>query len=132
MTAVATLSAADLAGMRDTLTSSLPDSCTLILDTPTPDGAGGSTTAPVDIATVACRVSPLRLTRSSKEAEIVQAGRVTEESLWTITLEHGTSIDPRYRISNAGREFEVVETLAPRTWELDVRVSAKLINSGAG
>lgn len=126
------LSAADIAGMQDTLTASLPDSCTLLLDTLTSDGAGGATASPVTVATVACRVSPLRLTRSSKEAEIVQAGRVTEESLWTITFPAGTTVDPRYRIGNAGREFEVVETLAPRTWELDVRVSAKLINSGAG
>jgi hypothetical protein len=119
--------------MQATLVESLPDTCTLILDVPSSDGAGGETTTPpVSPPAVACRVSPLRLTRSSKEGEIVEAGRVVEESLWTITLAAGTVIDPRYRIGNAGREFEVVETLAPRTWELDVRVSAKLVNRGAG
>lgn len=126
------LTAADLAGMRATLTASLPDTCTLVVDTRTSDSAGGSTSTQGSPVTVACRISPLRLTRSSKDAEIVQVGRVTEESLWTITLPTGTTIDPRYRIGNAGRTFEVVETLAPRSWELDVRVSAKLINSGAG
>jgi hypothetical protein len=126
------LSTTDLAAMAEQLTESLPDTCTLVVDTLASDGAGGQTATPGAPVSVACRVSPLRLTRSSKEAEIVQAGRVTEESLWTITLPAGTSINPRYRIGHAGRTFEVVETLAPRTWELDVRVSAKLINSGAG
>src|SRR5881394_1139630 len=110
------LSAADLASMQATLTGSLPDSCTLVVDTDTSDNAGGSTATPGSPVTVACRVSPLRLTRSSKEAEIVQTGRVVEESLWTITLPAGTTIDPRYRIGHMGRTFEVVETLAPRTW----------------
>lgn len=126
------LSAADLAGMQATLTESLPDTCTLLHDTMTSDGAGGATVASTSSASVACRVSPLRLTRSSKEAEIVEAARVVEESLWIITLPHGTTVDPTYRIGNGGREFEVVEALAPRTWELDVRVSAKLLNQGAG
>jgi hypothetical protein len=126
------LSAADLAGMQATLTESLPDTCTLLLDTLMSDGAGGSTVASTSSTTVACRVSPLRLTRSSKEAEIVEATRVIEESLWIITMPHGTVVEPRYRIGNGGREFEVVEALAPRSWELDVRVSTKLLNQGAG
>jgi len=126
------LTAADLAGMQATLTASLPDTCTLIVDTLTSDGAGGSTLTPSSPVSVACRVSPLRLTRSSKEAEIIQTGRVTEESLWIITLPAGTALDPRYRIGHSARTFEVVESLAPRTWEVDVRVSAKLINSGVG
>jgi hypothetical protein len=103
-----TLSAADLAGMRDTLTASLPDTCTLVVDTLTSDGAGGETTTASSPVTVACRVSPLRLTRSSKDAEVVQSGRVIEESLWTITMPTGTTVDPRYRISNGSRTFEVV------------------------
>jgi len=57
---------------------------------------------------------------------------VIEESLWMTTLAAGTVVDPRYRIVHRGREYEVVEALAPRTWELDVRVSTRLINAGAG
>src|SRR3954464_1921972 len=105
------LSTADLVSMQDALTESLPDTCTLILDTLASDGAGGQTASPVTQATVACRVSPLRLTRSSKEAEIVQTGRVIEESLWIITLPAGTVVDPRYRVGHQGREFETVEVL---------------------
>jgi hypothetical protein len=126
------LDAADLASMQSTLTGSLPDTCTLLLDTTTPNRSGGQHKTGTSSTSVACRVSPLRLTRSSRDAEIVQAGRVVEESLWIITLPTGTVIDPRYRIGHASREFEVVEALAPRSWGLDVRVSAKLINSGKG
>lgn len=126
------LSTADLDSMTATLTGSLPDACTLVVDTLMSDGAGGATAMPGSPVSVACRVSPLRLTRSSKDGEIVQAGRVTEESLWTVTLPAGTTIDPRYRVGHAGRQFEVVEVLSPRTWEIGVRVSAKLVNSGAG
>lgn len=126
------LSVGDLASMQATLVASLPDSCALVLDALTSDGAGGETAVAATIATVACRVSPLRLTRSSKDAEIIQTGRVTEESLWIITLPAGTELDPRFRVVHGARTFEVVESLAPRTWEVDVRVSAKLINSGAG
>lgn len=126
------LSVQDIAAMQATLLASLPETCTLVLDTMVSNGAGGATATPVTIATVACRVSPLRLTRSSKEAEVLQTGRVTEESLWTITLPFGTVITPRHRIGAPGGEFEVVEVLAPRSWGLDVRVSAKYLNSGAG
>lgn len=126
------LTAEEVSSMQATLTASLPDSCDLVLDTLASDGAGGETATPATVATVACRVSPLRLTRSSKDAEVIVTGRVTEESLWIITLPAGTALDPRYRIVHGSRMFEVVEALAPRTWEIDVRVSAKLINSGAG
>lgn len=126
------LTADEISSMQATLMASLPDSCDLVLDTLTSNGAGGDTAAPAVQATVACRVSPLRLTRSSKEAELLVTGRVTEESLWIITVPAGTVLDPRYRIVNRGRAFEVVEVLGPRSWELDVRISAKLINSGAG
>jgi hypothetical protein len=126
------LSVDDLAGMVDTLTESLPDTCTLLHDTTTSNGAGGQRVTGVTSTSVACRVSPLRLTRSSKEAEVIEVGRVAEESLWTATFPDGTVLDPTYRIGHEGREFEVVEVLAPRSWGLDVRCTAKLVNSGAG
>jgi hypothetical protein len=126
------LTAEDLAGMVDTLTDSLPDTCVLSLDVLATDHAGGQSVSSTTTTSVACRMSPLRLTRSSKEAEIVEATRVVEESLWICTLPAGTVVDPRYRITHAGRAFEVVEALAPRSWGLDVRVSTKLLNQGAG
>lgn len=126
------LSATDLAGMQATLTESLPDICTLELDTLTSDQAGGHTAAAGAPVSVACRVSPLRLTRSSAQAETVEVERVVEQSLWIITLPVGTEVTPTHRIGHAGREFEVVEVLSPRSWNLSVRASCKLVNSGEG
>ena len=121
-----------ISGMVATLTASLPDTCTLVVDTLAYDGAGGQVATPGTPVSVACRVAPLRLTRSSKDAEVVQSGRVVEESLWIITLPSGTTVNPQYRVTHGAQTFEVVEALAPRSWEIDVRVSSKLINSGAG
>ena len=126
------LSAADLSGVVSTLTASLPDTCTFVVDTLTSDGAGGHTATPSSPTTVACRVSPLRLTRSSADAELRQVGRIIEQSLWVITLPHGTTVTPLYRITNAGRDFEIVEVLSPRSWDLDVRISCRLVNEGRG
>jgi hypothetical protein len=126
------LSVDDLAGMIDTLDESLPDSCALVVDTLVSDGAGGHTTTPSAPVTVDCRVAPLRLTRSSADAEIAETGRIVPQSLWVITLPHGTTITSEHRITHQGRVFEAVEVLSPRTWDLDVRVSARLLNEGRG
>lgn len=128
----ALLSASDVLAMQATMDDSLPDTCTLVVDTLTSDGAGGHTAAPGSPVSVACRVSPLRLTRSSANAEALEVARVIEQSLWLITMPYGTTIGPAYRIGHTGRTFEVVEVLSPRTWGIDTRASCKLVNAGAG
>lgn len=126
------LSATDLADMRATMIESLPDSCVLKVDTLTSDAGGGQTAAPSAGTTVACRVSPLRLTRSSANAEVVEVERAIEQSLWLVTMPEGTTVTPMHRIYHLGREFEVVEVLSPRTWNLATRASCKLVNAGQG
>lgn len=126
------LTAADLAAMQATLTGSLPDTCTLVVDTLASDHAGGQTATPGTPVTVACRVSPLRLTRSSADAEAASVGRILEQSLWIVTLPVGTVLTPEHRVTHLGRTFEVVEVLSPRTWGVDVRASCKLLNAGEG
>lgn len=126
------LSAADLAAMQGTLTGSLPDTCTFAVPTLTPDGGGGHSSSAGTPTTVACRVAPLRLTRSSADAEVLQEGRIIPQSLWVFTLPHGTVLTSEHQITHAGRIFEVVEVLSPRSWDLDVRVSGRLLNEGNG
>lgn len=126
------LSAADLLLMQATMDDSLPDTCVLTFDTLTSDGAGGQTATPSAGTSIACRVSPLRLTRSSANAETIEAGRVIEQSLWLVTMPYATTVAPEYRITHTGRTFEVVEVLSPRSWGVDTRVSCKLVNAGAG
>ncbi|MHB8398433.1 MAG: head-tail adaptor protein [Candidatus Limnocylindrales bacterium] len=126
------ISAAEMTAMQATVTASLPDTCTLILDTLASDGAGGQTATPnPSPPSVACRLWPIRLNRSAM-AEVIKDARVTEESTWVVTLPFGTTVDPRYRIGNAGREFEVSEVLGPRSFGVDVRLLCRLIDVGAG
>lgn len=133
------LSTADLEAMRATMDGSLPDICSLVRDTTESDGAGGHIATPGDPVLVECRVSPLRLTRSSANAEVVEVERVIEQSLWLITLPQGTVVTPEHRIGHNGialdpdaRWFEAVEVLSPRSWDLSTRVSSKLVNQGLG
>ena len=125
------LSAADLAGMQATLTASLPDSCDLVLETLTSDGAGGETVGTPTTTTVACRVSP-NVSRTLRNAEISVSERVIADSPWLITLPAGTVVTEQHRIVTGGREFEVQAVFAPLSWELAVRVFCRLLNGGAG
>lgn len=130
------LTADDLAGMRATLNESLPDTCTLVLDTLTKDSAGGHTRTPVDGATVPCRITPRQAATASgqiKDSEIESVGRVLTQAPWLITFPSTVAFDERYRIRHQdGREFETVAILGPRTWGLDVRVLCRILNHGAG
>lgn len=126
------LSTADLEAMRSTMVESLPDVCQILGHDLVSDNAGGHTATADDPVEVACRVSPLRLTRSSAQAEVIEVERVVEQSLWLVTMPEGTAISPVDQISHGERTFEVVEVLSPRSWNLATRASCKLVNSGAG
>ena len=133
------LSTADLTAMQATMLDSLPDACTLVADILTSDAGGGHTYVVGAPVLVECRVSPLRLTRSAANAEVIEVGRVIEQSLWLVTLPVGTQVTPTHRVGHEGtagdpdaRWFEVVEVLSPRTWTLAVRAACKLVNSGEG
>lgn len=125
------LSTDDLVAMRETFAMSLPDTCTLVLDTLVSDGGGGhSVQAPVSPPTVACRVSPL--TDTVRNAELAAANRVIPEAPWTITVPTGTVVTEEHRIRVGGREFEVAAVLGPRSYDVGMRLVCRLINSGAG
>jgi hypothetical protein len=133
------LSTSDLEGMRETMLDSLPDVCSISRYDLVSDGAGGHTQDVADPELVECRVSPLRLTRSSMNAEIVEVERVVTQNLWLITMPHGVDIRADDRIGHNGmagdpvaRWFEVVEVLSPRSFDLSARASCKLVNAGAG
>jgi len=126
------LSTADLEAMQTTVNESLPDACALVVDTLASDSAGGQTATPGSPVDVACRISPMPVTRRSTDAEVLQTGRIVSQAPWLIALPAGTTIDTRYRITSGGRAFEVVEVLAARSWELSVQVACRLVNGGAG
>lgn len=119
------LSAADLAGMREVLTESLPDTCTLIGWTNAPDGAGGTTRTPAN-TTVACRVSPLAT--AGRDFEAVASDRITSSVPWVGTFPAGTVILPSGRFVHNGHTFEVIAPSSGRSLEIDVRVIARLVS----
>jgi hypothetical protein len=129
------LSVADLAGMRETVDSALPDTCTVIDDVLTSDGAGGQTVGSTTTATYACRIAPRLATGTGqlKDAEVLGAGRITIQAPWLITMPTGAVVSATSHIADShGRHFEVFAVLAPRSDELSVMSLARLINEGDG
>jgi hypothetical protein len=131
-----TLSVEDLAGMRETLTASLPNTCALITDTKASDGHGGQTATPTVGATIPCRISPRLATGTGqlKDAETIEGERLIAQAPWMVTLSYGVAVDAvqRIRCLEDGREFEAFAVLDPRSWSLDTRILCRLINDGAG
>lgn len=128
------LSAADLAGMSETLTASLPDLCSIDHVTKVADGAGGRTDSISTTNNVPCRFVESSQKRGSELVYVdvlvavsgwlftfpVVAG--TDDSIdWPGALAAIAAIDVPDRIHVNGRTFEV-ETVFHRTWEIDLRV----------
>ncbi len=111
------LSDADLAAMRSTLNSSLPDTAQVQRKSLTSDGAGGFTETWATVATMACRVAP----SGQSPQERVIAERLTAMSTWTVTLPAGTDVQPADRVVVGSRTFEVVAALA-RSEEIARRI----------
>lgn len=120
------LSAADLAGIRETLDTSLPDTCTLLgLSGSTSDGHGGTTRTPTSTA-VACRVSPLAT--AGRDFEANAADRTTSSVPWVGTFPAGTVIGPSDRFQHNGATYEVIAPSSGRSVEIDVRVIARRVS----
>jgi hypothetical protein len=129
------LSAADLAGMRETVIAALPDTCTIRDDTLASDGAGGHTVGSTADRVVACRVAPRLATGTGqlKDAETDSAGRLVVQAPWLITLPFETVIHATSHVADQyGREFEVFSVLARRSEELGTTILCRLINEGEG
>lgn len=118
------LTAADLAGMRLVLDTSLPDSCDILSSVLVEDGSGGYDDTPVSV-TVPCRVSPLAT--AGRDFESYDAGRIVSSVPWVITVPFGNVIGPTARIVHLGNSYEVIAVGSARTYEIDVRVIARRV-----
>lgn len=116
------LSASELASMRSTLNSSLPDGGTVYRYTGAADGQGGETQTFAAVGTAACRISPARDLASSA-TEPVAGDKLTSVTEWIVTFPQGTDVLAADQVRSGGRTFEVVGALA-RSWELGRRVRA--------
>lgn len=113
------LSAGDIAAMRDTTEGYLPETCSIMRRTVTPDGRGGSAITWATLAAgVPCRLSP-QTTRV--QAEQVVAGKQSAVTRWTITIAAATAIAVTDRVQIGSRIFDV-DTVTARSWELSRRV----------
>lgn len=129
------LSAADLAGMRETVLEALPDTCTVVDRANLSDGGGGHTLGTAVETTYACRIAPRLATGTGqlKDAEMEQSERVMSQSPWLITMPYGAVVTNTSEVrDSAGRMFSVFAVLARRSDELHTAVLARLINEGAG
>jgi len=114
------LSAAELASLRATLTTSLPGTVTVTRSSVTADGFGGQTEAWAAIGTVAARVSP-----TGNGQENITAGGVIAVAPWTVTMPYGTNITERDRLTYQGQTLEVITTSSPRDWGTAVRCDCR-------
>lgn len=114
------ISAAELASLRATLTTSLPGTVTVTRSSVTSDGFGGQTEAWAAIGTVAARVSP-----TGSGSESITAGGVVAVAPWTVTLPWGTDITERDRMAYGGQTLEVISTSTPRDWGTAVRCDCR-------
>lgn len=127
------LSVEDMAAMRETLDTSLPDPCAVIVDTLVDDAAGGQRIGSTTTTYYACRISPRLATGQLKDAETEQAGRIVAQAPWLITLPANVAVSAKDHIGDwDGRVFEVFAVLGRRSNELATLVLCRLINEGVG
>lgn len=115
------LTSADVAKMRATAGSALPDTCVLMRNTLVSDGGGGYTETFAAGGTVSCRLSP----QGGVEREL--GDRITPEADWVITLPPTTFIETDDRIMVAGGTFDVVAVRARANWEITRRVDTRKV-----
>lgn len=118
-----TLSAAEIAAMREDLEDTLPDTCVIQRRTLTSDSQGGRTESWAAAGTVACRLSPL----GNLDSEESRADRVSGEEDWIVTLPASTDVTERDRLVILTNTYEPVGLRAVRSWELSRRVNCKRI-----
>lgn len=91
-----------LTRMRSVAVASMGDTCQVVRDTLTEDGAGGQTTAPATIAAVRCGV---RSVGSGNEREL--ADKLGWTVAYAIRLPLGTDVTPADKLVVSGRTFEI-------------------------
>jgi head-tail adaptor len=106
------LTAADIASMRGTVNTSLPDTAIIQAGTISGDSGGGGTTTWNAAGTVACRLSPL----TGTERDV--ADHLAEDAKWLITVPAATAVTTDSRVLVGSATFEVLALRAPRSWEV--------------
>lgn len=112
------LGAGELHQMRDVAAVTFAGTAVIQTGTRVSDGAGGGTVTWAGSGTVACHLSPEML----RGDEAATAGRIAEASPWILTVAGTVTIAETNRVVVESVTYEVVEVMAPRTWQLTKRV----------
>ena len=93
----------------------------VVIQSPThaQNGAGGHTVTWTNIATVVGRISEVN-PDNAEEMRLANSRPGTEKL--KITLPRGTSVQTGYRLTSAGRTFEVLGVVGMLTWEVGTKV----------
>lgn len=121
------LSDADIAGMRSTLNTLLPDTATISRKT-TANVGGEETESWASIATgVACRIAPIGGGEAGAGGGQSGAvgGRVVDETTHIVTLAAGTDIEEADRVAIDGATYDVTLVRKRGAWELTRRVEVR-------
>lgn len=112
-----TLSTDEIAAMRATIETVLPDTCNILSVTQTSDGQGGFTDVwGTATAGVACRLD------NTSSRELISGEQMKHFTGWMLTLPHSTSIAAGNRVEINSENYEVVGFDDGKSWQLDLRV----------
>lgn len=112
------LSAGELALIRADLAVAYAGSGTIQTRTTVSDGQGGQTQTHAATGTALCHLSP----DTTRGGEPIIAGREAEMTAWILTCAGTVTLNETDRVVVSGQTYEVLEVLAPRTWQLNQRV----------
>lgn len=115
------LTADELAAMRETTATALPDTAVIQGTTYVSDGGGGGTTTWSASGTVACRIAPII---STGQGEGVEGGQLAADAEYIVTLPFDAGVDVEDRLS-IGSEIYNVTSVRDRSWNTSTRVEVK-------
>ena len=114
------LTAAELAGMRETVAGVRMETASVLRNTPASDGAGGETEAWAQVGAFPCE-----LVRLGQGNEAVEADKIASLTHWELRFAVGTDVRVRDRISVSGRTYEVNDLDTGKTFALGVSAKCR-------
>lgn len=114
------LTSAQLDQMRADVAELLPDSCSILSNARTSDGAGGWSDNWTVSATVACRADPI----TQRDSSELFAKQDTANEMLQFTVPHDTSVSTQNRVRYDGNDYDIVEATPSKTWSVSVRFKA--------
>lgn len=110
------LTTGDLASMRATFETSLPETVVIQRASGTSDGLGGSVLTWASVGTVNARVDPM-----SAGLEGEQGGREIGHSAWVVVMAYNGTVSASDRIVHQGRTLQVTDVRTPQSWQILTR-----------